>query len=59
MKNKLREIRKEAGLTQQELSKVSGICRTTLSFIENGKEMNLSLKTLTAAETRQKALSEQ
>ena len=48
MKNKLREIRKEAGLTQHELSKVSGICRTTLSFIENGKEMNLSLKTLIA-----------
>lgn len=48
MENKLKEIRKEAGLTQQELSEVSGICRTTLSFIENGKEVNLSMKTLKA-----------
>lgn len=35
--NKLEELRKQAGLTQQELANKSGISRQHLSNIENGK----------------------
>ncbi|MFO7882259.1 MAG: helix-turn-helix transcriptional regulator [Kosmotogaceae bacterium] len=34
---KIKEIREEMGITQEELANVAGISRTTLSKIERGK----------------------
>lgn len=37
MKNKLKEIREELEISQEELSKKSGVSRTTISELETGK----------------------
>lgn len=37
MKNKLKEIREKKGLSQEELSKLSKVSRTTISALENEK----------------------
>ena len=37
MKNKIREIRKEMGLSQEELARRCGVSRQTLNAIENDK----------------------
>lgn len=41
----IREIRKEKGLTQERLSQISGIPRTTIALIESGKR-NATIDTL-------------
>lgn len=46
MPNKLKEIRKSKGITQEDLSKLSGISRQTIITIENGKDVNVSVETL-------------
>ena len=38
MENRLKELRKEKGMTQEELSEKAGVSRTSISFLENGKE---------------------
>lgn len=43
MKNKIKELRLEAGLTQQELAQKVGVRRETIVFLEMGK-YNPSLK---------------
>lgn len=35
MKNKVKEIREELGISQEELSEMSGVSRTTISGLEN------------------------
>ena len=37
MKNRLRELREEKGLTQEELAKALGVTRQTIIAIERGK----------------------
>lgn len=37
LKNRLREYRREKGLTQQELAEMSGASRNTIVAIENGR----------------------
>ena len=37
MKNRLKEIREEENISQEELSKKSKVSRTTISELENGK----------------------
>ena len=37
MKNRLRELREERGLTQEELAKVLGVTRQTIIAIEKGR----------------------
>ena len=37
MKNRLRELREEKGLTQEELAKALGVTRQTIIAIEKGK----------------------
>ena len=37
MKNKIREIRKEMGLSQEELARRCGVSRQTVNAIENDK----------------------
>lgn len=39
--NRLKQIRKETGMSQDEAAKKSGISRYTLSNIENGKPFNI------------------
>ncbi len=46
MKYKVKEYRLKAGLTQEELSAKSGVNRTTISALENGDEVNVSVKLL-------------
>lgn len=36
MKNKVKEIREELNMSQEELSEKSGVSRTTISGLENG-----------------------
>ena len=42
----IKTLRKEKGLTQQELAKKSGISRVTLSKLENGYIANISIVTI-------------
>ena len=37
MKNKIEEIRRERGILQEELAKVLGVSRQTISSLENGR----------------------
>lgn len=48
MKNILKEVREEKGMSQDELAKKSGVARTVISYIETGKEVNVKLNTLTS-----------
>jgi len=47
MKNRLRELRKERNLTQEELARILGVTRQTIIAIENNKydpTLRLALK---------------
>lgn len=46
IKNRLKELRAERGMTQEELAEKSGISRATLSKIENNEEINVSTRTI-------------
>lgn len=46
IKNRLKELRLERGISQEELVKLSGISRTTLSKIENNEEVNVNTRTI-------------
>ncbi len=43
---KIKALRKEKGLTQEQLSKQSGISRVTLGKLERGEVSSVSIKTL-------------
>ncbi len=46
MKNKIKDLRKNKGMTQKELALKAGVCRTTLSRLENNIERVTSTKVL-------------
>jgi len=46
MSYKVKERRKEMGMSQTELCQKAGISRQTLSIIEAGKEANVTVQTL-------------
>ena len=46
MGSKLREVREAKGMSQEELEKVSGISRQTISSIENGRSTSVMSGTL-------------
>ena len=46
IKNRLKELRVERGMSQEELSELSGISRTTLSKIENNEEASVNTRTI-------------
>ena len=48
MNIRLKEIREEKGMTQEQLEIKSGISRQTISAIENGRTNNVMSGTLTA-----------
>lgn len=48
IKQSIKTIRKEKGLTQEELSKLSGISRTIISGLENGTITNTQTSTIEA-----------
>lgn len=43
---RIKEKREELNLTQEELSVKSGVCRTTISALENGTMRTTTTKTL-------------
>ncbi len=43
---KVKELRKDNGLTQEQLSSISGISRVTLGKFERGQMASVSIKTL-------------
>ena len=48
MKNRLKELRTERGMSQEELVKLTGISRTTISKIENNEDdVNVNTRTIT------------
>lgn len=52
MKNKLREIRENKGISQEELAQMSGISRTTISELETEKKAvttNITLEKIAEA----------
>ena len=51
LKNKLEELRKSAGLTQQELSESAGVSRKSINAIENGIYIPSTLLSLKIAKT--------
>ena len=46
IKNRLKELREERGISQERLSELSGISRTTLSKIENNEEVSVNTRTI-------------
>lgn len=48
MEIRIREIREQKGMTQEELASKSGISRQTISALENGSERSVLSKTLVA-----------
>ncbi|MEC7773189.1 MAG: helix-turn-helix transcriptional regulator [Bacteroidota bacterium] len=51
LKNKLEELRRSAGLTQQELSESAGVSRKSINAIENGIYIPSTLLSLKIAKT--------
>lgn len=47
-KYKIKERREKLKMSQIELSKRSGICRATLSLLENGADIDVKVSTLDA-----------
>ena len=43
---RIKSLRKEKGLTQEQLSKIAGISRVTLGKLERGQVGSVSIKTL-------------
>jgi len=43
---RIKSLRKEKGLTQEQLSKIAGISRVTLGKLERGQVGSISIKTL-------------
>lgn len=48
MKNKVKEFREKKKMSQEKLSELSGISRTTISKIENGDAKSLKSETIIA-----------
>lgn len=48
MDNNLKQIRNEKNITQQELSEKSGIARSIISELENGRSESITTKTMVA-----------
>lgn len=46
VKNRVKELRTERNLTQEKLCELTGLSRTTLSKIENNKEVNVNTRTI-------------
>ena len=46
MKYRIRELREEKGMTQEELSRKSGVCRATIWALESGENKVTTTKTL-------------
>ena len=44
--NNLKHIRKKAGMTQEELSKKSGVSRSYIGDLENARSSSMSIQTL-------------
>ena len=51
LKNNLEELRRSAGLTQQELSESAGVSRKSINTIENGIYIPSTLLALKIAKT--------
>ena len=48
MENRLKEAREAKGMSQEELSRESGVARTIISYIETKKNIDVKLSTLSS-----------
>lgn len=46
MEYRIRELREKKGLTQEDLARKSGVNRTTIVYLETGREVNVTAGTL-------------
>lgn len=46
LENKLRDVRKQAGLSQDKLAELAGVSRLTIIALENKDEINVKTDTL-------------
>lgn len=46
MENRIRELRKEKGMKQEELAKKAGVARTVISQLENGSRQVITTDTM-------------
>lgn len=46
IKNRLKELREERGISQEKLAEMSGISRTTISKIEGNEEAVVNTRTI-------------
>ena len=46
IKNRLKELREERGISQEKLAELSGLSRATLSKIENNEEVGVNTRTI-------------
>ena len=46
MKNRLKELREERGISQEKLSELCGLSRATISKIENNEEVMVNTRTI-------------
>ena len=46
IKNRLKELREERGLSQKKLAELCGMSRTTIIKIENNEEANVNTRTI-------------
>lgn len=46
MKNRIKEYRERANLTQSELAEMSDVSRNTISSLENGTNINVTYQTM-------------
>ena len=48
MECRVKELREKLGMTQEDLAKKAGVSRNLISMLENGKDVNITKRTMQA-----------